>query len=158
VPVIAILDTNCDPDEVDFKVPGNDDAIRSVTLLTRVMADAVADGLMSRASAGSSEGGEQAEPMAEWERELLAGSDEVPAAVEAVAEQAATEAGEPVAEVVETAPETTDGPAGPTPETAVEQALDDAEEPTAEESPAEESPAERGDEVPATAGESTKQA
>ena len=48
IPVVAILDTNCDPDEVDYKIPGNDDAIRSVTLLTRVIADAVADGLMAR--------------------------------------------------------------------------------------------------------------
>src|SRR6188508_2822955 len=48
IPVVAILDTNCDPDDVDYKIPGNDDAIRSVTLLTRVVADAVADGLMSR--------------------------------------------------------------------------------------------------------------
>jgi small subunit ribosomal protein S2 len=51
LPVIAILDTNCDPDEVDYKIPGNDDAIRSVTLLTRVIADAVADGSWSRAAA-----------------------------------------------------------------------------------------------------------
>ena len=50
IPVVAILDTNCDPDEVDYKIPGNDDAIRSVTLLTRVIADAVADGLMARAA------------------------------------------------------------------------------------------------------------
>ncbi|MCK0111283.1 30S ribosomal protein S2 [Ornithinimicrobium sp. F0845] len=96
VPVIAILDTNCDPDEVDYKVPGNDDAIRSVTLLTRVVADAVADGLMARAGGGSSEeGAGEAEPMAEWERELLAGTEatEAPAAAatEAPAE-AATEA------------------------------------------------------------------
>ena len=48
IPVVAILDTNCDPDEVDYKIPGNDDAIRSVTLLTRVIADAVAEGLMAR--------------------------------------------------------------------------------------------------------------
>jgi hypothetical protein len=40
IPVIAVLDTNCDPDEVDFPIPGNDDAIRSVALLTRVIADA----------------------------------------------------------------------------------------------------------------------
>ena len=77
LPVIAILDTNCDPDEVDYKIPGNDDAIRSVTLLTRVVADAVADGLMSR-SQGAGGGtnatdGGAAEPLAEWERELLAG-------------------------------------------------------------------------------------
>ena len=44
----AILDTNCDPDEVDYPIPGNDDAIRAVALLTRVVADAVADGLIAR--------------------------------------------------------------------------------------------------------------
>ncbi len=54
IPVVAILDTNCDPDEVDYKIPGNDDAIRSVTLLTRVVADAVADGLLARARGGES--------------------------------------------------------------------------------------------------------
>ncbi|RNI24330.1 30S ribosomal protein S2 [Flexivirga caeni] len=74
IPVIAILDTNCDPDEVDYKIPGNDDAIRSVTLLTRVVADAVAEGLIARAG-GSSDDAEAAEPMAEWERELLASED-----------------------------------------------------------------------------------
>jgi small subunit ribosomal protein S2 len=74
LPVIAILDTNCDPDEVDYKVPGNDDAIRSVTLLTRVVADAVAEGLIARsaARAGVSDGEAAVEePMAAWERELL---------------------------------------------------------------------------------------
>jgi small subunit ribosomal protein S2 len=44
VPVIAIVDTNCDPDEVDFAIPGNDDAIRAVTLVTRIVADALAEG------------------------------------------------------------------------------------------------------------------
>ena len=76
IPVVAILDTNCDPDEVDYKIPGNDDAIRSVTPLTRVIADAVAEGLIARSSGGSGEGkGEKAagEPLAEWERELLEG-------------------------------------------------------------------------------------
>jgi len=90
VPVIAILDTNCDPDEVDYKVPGNDDAIRSVSLLTRVMADAVADGLIARAGGGSAEeGAAEAEPMAEWERELLAGSEGTEATAPATAEGAA---------------------------------------------------------------------
>ena len=55
IPVIAILDTNCDPDEVTYPIPGNDDAIRSVSLLTRVVADAVADGLMARAGAANGE-------------------------------------------------------------------------------------------------------
>lgn len=74
IPVVAILDTNCDPDEVDYKIPGNDDAIRSVTLLTRVIADAVAEGLISR-SGVATEGKEKAagEPLAEWERDLLEG-------------------------------------------------------------------------------------
>ena len=55
IPVIAILDTNCDPDEVQYPIPGNDDAIRSVALLTRVVADAVADGLIARAGAADGE-------------------------------------------------------------------------------------------------------
>ena len=50
IPVVAILDTNCDPDEVDYKIPGNDDAIRSISLLTRVIADATAAGLQARSS------------------------------------------------------------------------------------------------------------
>ncbi len=84
IPVIAILDTNCDPDEVQYPIPGNDDAIRSVALLTRVIADAVADGLIARAGAAAAddkpaaESGDgllgAAEPLAEWERELLEGS------------------------------------------------------------------------------------
>jgi small subunit ribosomal protein S2 len=44
IPVIAIVDTNCDPDEVDYIIPGNDDAIRAVNLVTRVVADALAEG------------------------------------------------------------------------------------------------------------------
>src|SRR5437879_3245944 len=87
IPVVAILDTNCDPDEVDYKIPGNDDAIRSVTLLTRVIADAVAEGLIARSGAatGDQKPGEKAgEPLAEWERDLLEGDkkadDEAPKA------------------------------------------------------------------------------
>ena len=82
IPIVGILDTNCDPDEVDYAVPGNDDAIRSVGLLTRIIADAVAEGLIDRSSGRSGEQVE-AEPMPDWERELL-GADEAPAA-EAVA-------------------------------------------------------------------------
>jgi small subunit ribosomal protein S2 len=44
LPVIAIVDTNCDPDEVDYVIPGNDDAIRSVQLVTRLIADALVQG------------------------------------------------------------------------------------------------------------------
>ncbi|HEX5542167.1 MAG TPA: 30S ribosomal protein S2 [Micromonospora sp.] len=78
IPVIAVLDTNCDPDEVDFPIPGNDDAIRSAELLTKVVAAAVADGLIARSGRqrGTDEKPEPGaiaadQPLAEWERELL---------------------------------------------------------------------------------------
>lgn len=96
IPVIGILDTNCDPDEVQYPIPGNDDAIRSVGLLTRVIADAVAEGLMARHQKAD---GEEAEPLAEWEQELLAGSVEA-AEAEVVAEVVA----EAVVEAAEEAP------------------------------------------------------
>ena len=44
IPIVAIVDTNCDPDEIDYVIPGNDDAIRAVRLLTAKMADAVLEG------------------------------------------------------------------------------------------------------------------
>ncbi len=81
IPVIAVLDTNCDPDEVDYPIPGNDDAIRSPGLLTRVVPDAVADGLLARAGAADADAKPEAaspgaaEPLAEWERELLEGAN-----------------------------------------------------------------------------------
>jgi small subunit ribosomal protein S2 len=74
IPVIAILDTNCDPDLVDYPIPGNDDAIRSAALLTRVVASAVAEGLQARAGAAGGDAKPEAaagEPLAEWEQELL---------------------------------------------------------------------------------------
>jgi len=134
IPVIAILDTNCDPDEVTYPIPGNDDAIRSVSLLTRVVADAVADGLIARAgaangedkpaaAAGSGELGAE-EPLAEWERELLEHKDSAaqeagPATEARAGEAPAPEAGGPAPEVGGPAPEV-GGPApevgGPAPE------------------------------------------
>ncbi len=77
IPIIGILDSNCDPDLVDYPIPGNDDAIRAVGLLTRVIADAVAEGLIARSGAKAADGDAATpgaeEPLAEWERELLAG-------------------------------------------------------------------------------------
>ncbi|MBL5973276.1 MAG: 30S ribosomal protein S2 [Candidatus Leucobacter sulfamidivorax] len=109
IPVIAILDTNCDPDEVTYPIPGNDDAIRSVALLTRVIADAAAEGLMERHQKPA-EGDAAAEPLAEWEVELLNAevqADEVEAAATAVegAVEAAAEGSSDAAEVAETAAE-----------------------------------------------------
>ena len=101
IPIIGILDTNCDPDEVDWPIPGNDDAIRSVGLLTRVIADAVADGLMSRSAVAQT--GEEAvsEPMPEWERELLGNADSVTTEVAAEAEPVAAEPEVLVVEAIE---------------------------------------------------------
>jgi small subunit ribosomal protein S2 len=122
IPVVAILDTNCDPDEVDYKIPGNDDAIRSVTLLTRVIADAVAEGLIARS--GVATGDEKAdkaagEPLAEWERDLLEGekkADEPEAKpaeepAEAAAETPAEAAAETPAEAVAEKPAEDEKPA-----------------------------------------------
>ena len=60
IPIVAIIDTNCDPDEIDYPIPGNDDAIRAVKLLTGRMADAVIEGRQ-----GQSEGAEEAEAAAD---------------------------------------------------------------------------------------------
>jgi small subunit ribosomal protein S2 len=132
IPVVAILDTNCDPDEVDYPIPGNDDAIRSVSLLTRVIADAVADGLMARAGAGRGDdkpAGVVAEPLAEWERELLERADaETPVAETSAADEAEAPAAEETA-VEETVTE----------ETSTEEAP--AAEAQADEAPVEEAPA-----------------
>jgi small subunit ribosomal protein S2 len=104
IPIVAVLDTNCDPDEVDYAIPGNDDAIRSGALLTRVIADAVLEGKTMRpedANAAPASGngkaatpaevlpGAAAEPKAEWELQLEA---------EEAAEQAQRISGETQAE------------------------------------------------------------
>lgn len=60
IPVIAIVDTNCDPDEVDYVIPGNDDAIRAVKLLTSKIADAVLEATQGQV-------GQEAEPEVEEE-------------------------------------------------------------------------------------------
>ena len=97
IPVIAILDTNCDPDEVDYKIPGNDDAIRSIGLLTRVITDAIVAGLAARSAVVKEETKSDAsaevaagEPMADWEKEIAAASE--PTASAALSEVPAQEA------------------------------------------------------------------
>jgi small subunit ribosomal protein S2 len=150
IPVVAILDTNCDPDEVTYPIPGNDDAIRSVALLTRVVADAVADGLMSRAGAAETDqkpaedvfttAGD--EPLPEWERDLLEG----PAAPAADAADAAETQEAPAAEVAEAQ----EAPAAEVQESAISSEADaDAE--IAEALPSEDRIAEAAAEAPADA-------
>ena len=84
IPVVAVVDTNCDPDVIDYVIPGNDDAIRSGALLTRIVADAVAEGHSLRASrtqdevvaeqaaAAAAAAGKPVSPAAEPEIEPLA--------------------------------------------------------------------------------------
>ncbi|WP_405588531.1 30S ribosomal protein S2 [Streptomyces sp. NBC_01190] len=138
IPVVAILDTNCDPDEVDYKIPGNDDAIRSVTLLTRVIADAVAEGLISRSGAALNDKKAEgvAEPLAEWERDLLEGEKKTDEG-DAPAAEAATEAAATEAPAAEEAP-----------------ATEAAETPAAAEAPAAEEAAPAAEATPATEGDS----
>jgi small subunit ribosomal protein S2 len=152
IPVIAILDSNCDPDDVDYPIPGNDDAIRSVTLLTRVVADGVAEGLIGRAGLRTGDEAGAEEPLAAWERELLEGTAD-PVAEAAAASTMATPAieGDTSGAAVQTEPSDT-----PQPESALVEAEEEAAEvvtdapdigaPTLDEAPAE-APAEAPTEV-----------
>jgi small subunit ribosomal protein S2 len=85
VPIVAVLDTNCDPDDVDYAIPGNDDAIRAGRLLTRIIADAAIEGRSMRPREGTETSpdvtpvrdedvlpGAAAQPKAEWELQLEA--------------------------------------------------------------------------------------
>ena len=115
IPVVAILDTNCDPDEVTYPIPGNDDAIRSVALLTRVVADAVADGLMARAGASEADAKPRddqfvsEEPLAEWERDLLEGTGTTATTeTEATGDDVISETGATAEQVAEAADEAVD--------------------------------------------------
>lgn len=77
--VVAIVDTNTDPDLVDYPIPANDDAIRGIELLTSLMADAVADGLLERSGKAEKTEDKSEQPMAAWEKDLLKDKEEKPA-------------------------------------------------------------------------------
>ena len=55
IPIVAIVDTNCDPDEIDYVIPGNDDAIRAVKLISATMANAIIEGREGRMGAAAAE-------------------------------------------------------------------------------------------------------
>ncbi len=98
IPVIAIVDTNCDPDEIDYLIPGNDDAIRAVKLITSVMADAVLEG---KQTSEEQEVPEEPETLEEAAAEKIEGGEVIEAAEGGEAEHTAAEAdadtGEPEA-------------------------------------------------------------
>ncbi len=104
IPVVAILDTNCDPDVVDWPVPGNDDAIRSTALLSRVISTAVEEGKKAReerALAASREAAGDTEEKAAADAQAAAEATEAPAA-EATEAPAAEATEAPAAEATAT--------------------------------------------------------
>ena len=117
IPIVAVVDTNCDPDIVQFVIPGNDDAIRSGTLMCRVIADAVDEGrLMASHRPGATppprqrsaeEEAEVAAQQAEARRQAATAAAEREARIAAAADAPAVEAEEAPAEEapVEAAPE-----------------------------------------------------
>jgi small subunit ribosomal protein S2 len=139
IPVIGLVDTNCDPDDADYVIPGNDDAIRSVSLITRVIADAAAEG---RIASG-------------WvEPEVAQVAVEEAAAVEAPVVTEAAPAAVEAPVVVEAAPGAVEAPveveAAPVvveEAVAVEAPVETAEPVAAEEAPAD--PAEPAPDAPA---------
>jgi small subunit ribosomal protein S2 len=90
LPVVALVDTNCDPDESDYVIPGNDDAIRSCALITRVIADAVAAGKQKVTAKEMAAGAQENGASAAAEPEAAAAEPEA-AAAEPEAEPAETE-------------------------------------------------------------------
>ena len=67
IPIVAIVDTNCDPDEVDYVIPGNDDAIRAVKLISGAMADAIIEGRQGETQAEATESEDNSEAETETE-------------------------------------------------------------------------------------------
>ena len=67
IPIVAIVDTNCDPDEIDYVIPGNDDAIRAVKLISGAMADAIIEGREDKMGAAAEEEYDENEEVSEEE-------------------------------------------------------------------------------------------
>jgi small subunit ribosomal protein S2 len=113
IPVVAIVDTNCDPDLVDFVIPGNDDALRSIRLFTSRIADAVFEGRQAeeqRRLEAEKIAAEQAAEQLEREREAAAiSSEEARAAAAAAGEEFAFDETAPASPAVEDAEELADG-------------------------------------------------
>jgi small subunit ribosomal protein S2 len=137
IPVIGLVDTNCDPDGIDYVIPGNDDAIRSCTLITKALADVIDEGreiFRAQEEAARKEAEEKARREAE-ERAAAEAAErarqeaEVAAAAEAAAEAQAAAAAQAAAEA--------QAPAEPEPAPAAEPAAEAAPEAAAEPTPQE---------------------
>ncbi len=112
IPIVALVDTNCDPDEVDYIIPGNDDAIRSCLLIVRVMADAVAEGrqllteteMKAEAERKAAEAAAIAEAVAAAEKAAAEAAEAAAAEKAAEALRAEKASAEPVAQTAEVRP------------------------------------------------------
>lgn len=135
IKVIAIIDTDCDPDLVDYKIPGNDDAIRAIRLFCSLMAEAVNEGkalcdqakmeaeeaeAAMEAEAATEAEAEESEPAAEAESAEGASTGDEPAAAEPAAGEPAAAAEGPAAEPAEPAQEGADAEKSPDAPTAAE--------------------------------------
>lgn len=101
IPIVAVVDSNSDPDGINFPVPGNDDAIRAITLYCDLFAGAVLDGIQASVSSAGGDAGAQAEPVAEAvpaaEAEGAAAGDQQTQPAEEVVAEAAAEVAEALA-------------------------------------------------------------
>ena len=126
IKVIAIIDTDCDPDLVDYKIPGNDDAIRAIRLFCSLMAEAVNEGkalcdqakmeaeAATEAQAATEAEAEESEPAAEAESAEGAATEDEPAAAEPAAGEPAAAAEGPAAEPAQEGAEAEKSPDAPT--------------------------------------------
>lgn len=97
IPIVALVDTNCDPDEIDYVIPGNDDAIRAITLMSTKMADAIIEGRDQQAKIDAAEAeaeAAEAKAAADEAQEAAEGETTEAAPAEAQAPAAAAEATE----------------------------------------------------------------
>ena len=120
IPIVAIVDTNCDPEGIDYLIPGNDDAIRAIRLITGAMADAVNEGLALQEQRGARPAAEKSEPveMPQDMPELVVGRAEESGGPEVVYTRRAEskpEETEAPAESKGEAPAPTEGEAAPEP-------------------------------------------
>ncbi len=91
IPIVALVDSDCDPDLIDHPIPGNDDAIRSIRLITTRIADAVIEGTNQRIAIEAEEMAQEIEEASEAERQALAAEEALEAERQTLAAEATTE-------------------------------------------------------------------
>jgi small subunit ribosomal protein S2 len=131
MPIVALVDTNCDPDEADYVIPGNDDAIRSCSLIVRAIADAISQG-KAKVSPAEMAAPREAEPEAAAEPEPAAGSE---AAAEPVLPAEPVTPAEPEAAAEPVAPAADEAQVEPEPEPPASVVQEPTQAPTEEPAP-----------------------